>query len=64
MKKEANKTKEEYKKDLKRFSGQEISTKSKDSKEHEMEEDEIILLKEKRPIIIMFLNSLIISTIP
>ena len=34
MKKEANKTKEEYKKDLKRFSGQEISTKSKDSKEH------------------------------
>ena len=56
MKKEANKTKEikeEYKKDLKRFSDQEVSTKSKDSKEHEIEEEEILLLKEKekKPII-------------
>ena len=56
VKKEANKTKEikeEYKKDLKRFSDQEVSTKSKDSKEHEIEEDDILLLKEKekKPII-------------
>ena len=48
----------------KKFSDQEISTKSKDSKEHEIEEDEILLLKEKKPIIIMLLNSLIISTTP
>ena len=56
MKKEVNKAKdikEEYKKDLKRFSDQEVSTKSKDSKEHEIEEEEILLLKEKekKPII-------------
>ena len=47
MKKETNKTKEEYKITLKRFSDQEVSTKSKDSKEHEIEKDEILLLKEK-----------------
>ena len=63
-KKEANKSKEEYKKDLKRFSDQEVSTKSKDFKEYEIEEDEILLLKEKKPIIIMFLNSLIIFITP
>ena len=64
IKKEANKTKEEDKNDLKRFSDQEISSKSKDSKEHEIEEDEILLLKEKKPVIIIFLNSLIISITP
>ena len=50
VKKETNKLKEEYKKDLKRISDHEVSTKSKDSKEHEIEEDEILLLREKRPL--------------
>ena len=45
-KKEVNKIKEEYQKEIKRFS-EETSTKSKDSKEHEIEEDEILLLKDK-----------------
>ena len=62
-KKEANKTKEEDKNDLKRFSDQEISSKSKDSKEHEIEEDEILLQK-KKPVIIIFLFFLIISITP
>ena len=46
IKKEVNKIKEEYQKEIKRFS-EETSTKSKDSKEHEIEEDEILLLKDK-----------------
>ena len=48
IKNEENRIKEEYIKDIKKFSEHETSTKSKDSKEHEIEEDYII--KEQNPI--------------
>ena len=47
-KKEEIKLKEEYTKDIKKFSEHETSTKSKDSKEHEVEEDENLLKNKKQ----------------